>query len=947
MEPKRTTKIDSWKDNNELTLEELFKFESQLLDLMERKKKESNQRVVKELEAEEKELQERIHKAYLKDIEDQERRRKESNRIELEEYKLLLEKKRDAEIKDEAKRNKQKEKDEKKVAALKKAQEREEVARQTREANQDKQNRRAAREELLEASKLQWGGAGGWKNSGDQMRASLEHAFENGLKSIGKAFEGVSNKINSLMDTFSKYQSSIDTRLQGTNKTFEGMQTTLKRAVGASPYLKTEDMLTNLQTLVETGIVTNVEQRAFLETIKDKVAGTFDAANSSLLRIIRLQQNDSTAARLGMEAYLTDFLNRTVENTEYLKTTFDNVQSALLEASSLMSTAGSTEFEYVVQKWLGALTGRGLSDTTATNIASAIGMLGAGNVSGLSGNALNNLLVMAASRAGLDYGDLLSGGLTAESTNRLMKAMVTYMQEIGASGSNVVRSQYAQTFGLTVSDLVAASGIGVGKALNQIADNLMDYNSMYEELGYQLDQVTNRTHISEKINNLFENAQFSLASNIASNAALAGIWKVTDMIQGVTGGINIPMISAMGNAIDLETTVENLMKLGIVGIGSFGMIADVVTGLAQSGSEGDIEEFNAEPEHGASFALAKHLLNNGCYVLYQIITDDSATLESGAEEDVKANWTKRFEQLKDKGLYDVKFITLGEFAGVGHCELSNLIGCADKRGDCVALIDHPEDIDTALFESGEDITDYALFVHNWAKSIDGTSSNMAMFSPWCSNTMFNDGKTFLPPSFSFLAAFANSVKTNPNWLAAAGAFRGAIPGLVKAEHKYGEKDIDTLQCRNVVYANGVEGFGPGDNVGIAVNPICNVNPFGIIIWGNRTGLNNGADGLKATSFLNVRILACDIKKTMWNAARKFTFEQNTLRLWLRFCSDVRPLLDEAKTGEGITSYRFIKEQTTAKGRLKARVRIVPIEAVEDFDLTFVLDDTIETEESVG
>ena len=118
------------------------------------------------------------------------------------------------------------------------------------------------------------------------------------------------------METYSKYQSAIDTRLQDSGKTFEEMQNALKRAVGASPYLKTETMLSNLQTLVETGIVTNVEQRAFLNTIKDKVAATFDAANGSLLRIIRLQQNDSTAVRLGMEAYLTSFLNRVVENNE-------------------------------------------------------------------------------------------------------------------------------------------------------------------------------------------------------------------------------------------------------------------------------------------------------------------------------------------------------------------------------------------------------------------------------------------------------------------------------------------------------------------------------------------------------------------------------------------------------------------------------------------------------
>lgn len=344
-----------------------------------------------------------------------------------------------------------------------------------------------------------------------------------------------------------------------------------------------------------------------------------------------------------------------------------------------------------------------------------------------------------------------------------------------------------------------------------------------------------------------------------------------------------------------------------------------------------------KPAHGMSFALAKYLLNSGCYVLFQIVVTDSET-----------EWTKRFEELKDKGLYDVKFLCMGEFALTQTYKISDIKGCAERRGDCMALIDHPLDLSSV----GESTDSYATKVHTWVTSnID--SSYEVSFSPWCSNTMYNSGTKaspsypLLPPSFSFLASYANSIKSNPVWLSVAGAFRGAIPGLVKVGAKYGEKDIDILQNRVTTYSGGQESFGEGDNVGVACNPICNIEPFGIIIWGNRTGLVNGADGLKATSFLNVRNLACDIKKTMWKAARRYTFEQNTLRLWLNFCSQIRPLLDSAKTGEGIESYKFIQEETSAKGRLKARVIIVPIEAVEDFELSFVMDDTIETEESAG
>jgi hypothetical protein len=50
------------------------------------------------------------------------------------------------------------------------------------------------------------------------------------------------------------------------------------------------------------------------------------------------------------------------------------------------------------------------------------------------------------------------------------------------------------------------------------------------------------------------------------------------MIQDYTGGINIPSVLGTGP----NTTVENLMKLGIIGIGSLGMIGDIVNGIGNT-----------------------------------------------------------------------------------------------------------------------------------------------------------------------------------------------------------------------------------------------------------------------------------------------------------------------------------------------------------------------------
>lgn len=119
---------------------------------------------------------------------------------------------------------------------------------------------------------------------------------------------------------------------------------------GVSPYIKQETVAENIKSMVSRGIAFNVEQRAFLQSIKSKIADTFDATNASLLRLVRIQQSDSTAARLGMESALTAFLNNMYETTEYMTDAMESIKGSLLEAESLMGTQSAAAFEYQVQK---------------------------------------------------------------------------------------------------------------------------------------------------------------------------------------------------------------------------------------------------------------------------------------------------------------------------------------------------------------------------------------------------------------------------------------------------------------------------------------------------------------------------------------------------------------------------------------------------------------------
>ena len=102
--------------------------------------------------------------------------------------------------------------------------------------------------------------------------------------------------------------------------------------------------------MVSQGIAFNVEQRATLDVMKDKIATTFEATNGTLLRLVRIQEQDTTAGRLGMESALTAFLNNMYQTTEYMEGIAKTVKGNLEEAMSLMTGENALSFEYQVQK---------------------------------------------------------------------------------------------------------------------------------------------------------------------------------------------------------------------------------------------------------------------------------------------------------------------------------------------------------------------------------------------------------------------------------------------------------------------------------------------------------------------------------------------------------------------------------------------------------------------
>lgn len=348
-----------------------------------------------------------------------------------------------------------------------------------------------------------------------------------------------------------------------------------------------------------------------------------------------------------------------------------------------------------------------------------------------------------------------------------------------------------------------------------------------------------------------------------------------------------------------------------------------------------------------SYIMAKELLNMGMPVYYYgiKIDADKITKFEGILGYFYNKISTFFGQsdLKDKGEYTFKYLTTGGYPNykVGSYDLhSKMQNICMLRGDAVAIIEG---------------------IHNKNCSVDPTNST-SFFNKLCSDNAFDNGGEFstaffpwapynltksyknsnnkaisraiMPACFGYLADLAANIKVSPNWLAMAGTTRGLVPNITGL-------DLNT-RLSNVV-ANAYQPTKSIDGKR-ALNAITDIKPYGLCIWGNRTLKTIGEEGLTGTNFLNTRNMISDIKKVAYRVAKSLIYEQNNETLWLNFKSQVAPFLEQLKSGAGIADYKLLKLDTHYNGsslgkeEFACAIRIIPVYAVESFEITVVVSD---------
>lgn len=413
---------------------------------------------------------------------------------------------------------------------------------------------------------------------------------------------------------------------------------------------------------------------------------------------------------------------------------------------------------------------------------------------------------------------------------------------------------------------------------------------------------------------------------------------------------------------NLSTTEDpDLHQLIVAPVTDDGYNKDTIYYRIKKGDEGaDAVE---KPQNGNQ--IAYELIKLGYTVLFKAYTNVT-------ELDQESFWTP----LKDKANYDFRYIiTGGYFSATAAAQIAKVaafknkpasgddyLDSADKyakagRGDCLALIDVDEedaDIKDQTTQAGiltgiqsytNKITDNGADVLTKECKILVPQVIFDYVNPkYASLAAQTTTTTTLPASFYYLAC-ANKAFTEYNeWYAVAGYQRGICDLKVAGTTlTLGDAAVNVLQPRK---ASKI-GSSLTNNFIHAVNPVIKVRKA-YYLWGNRTAaplldadttVGSGAD-LKASHFTNIRQLCITLKKQLYVACRKFTFDPNSDILWVNFCNVIRPTLEKMKADQGITDYKFIKVKNKRKALLTAKIRIVPIEAVEDFDISIYLEDSI-------
>jgi len=245
--------------------------------------------------------------------------------------------------------------------------------------------------------------------------------------------------------------------------------------------------------------------------------------------------------------------------------------------------------------------------------------------------------------------------------------------------------------------------------------------------------------------------------------------------------------------------------------------------------------------------------------------------------------------------------------------------CQNYRQDCLAIVDPPFGLTV------QEIINWQNGTHP-LNSVQLNSDFGALYWPWVSiYDTYNQVNVWCPPSGSILATFAISDSISAPWFAAAGVNRGIVPNINNVYSR------PTLEERDSMYGNSN-----------AINPIVQFSDLaGFVVWGNKT-LQRLPTALDR---VNVRRLMFYLEKSIRSASRGLLFDPNDATFQKQFVTLASAILNQVKTGRGLTAYIIVADSTLNtpdvidRNEFRAQIGVQPTRAVEFMFIQFSVNRT--------
>lgn len=204
------------------------------------------------------------------------------------------------------------------------------------------------------------------------------------------------------------------------------------------------------------------------------------------------------------------------------------------------------------------------------------------------------------------------------------------------------------------------------------------------------------------------------------------------------------------------------------------------------------------------------------------------------------------------------------------------------------------------------------------------NSSLALYAD---KVYLNEDPTIaVPACIAVLPAYITR-DLSSKWLAPAGVTRATLSDVYGLVHNFNDTDLETLY-----------------NSVIPVNGIKKISGRGFIVWGQKTA---NQDSVSYEDRINVVRLIKYLTKEVYRVSYDYLFEPITDYTYNSWVLRVEAILDEIKTGHGLSEYRVIMddtlntEETKAQNKLIGIVRLKPLEAAEFIEINFVITDDIE------